>query len=1437
MSMRSDSGDEMPASGWGVDFATSNISKTDDFGASLMFAKGNKENSSKELETKFEKMCKDLDDLKLLNEQYKEKWALQLSQKQETEIVCQEVEMETTQTILQLQEEVSNLQLELDKRLYSMAQENTELRNVVAAKEEEIRTHSLEWEKAIFELTTFLLDGSRSLKDACGQVKNISCSFPQVNARISEHIDLAVKNYVEKEETIQQLQSSLEEAQKVVLDMELKLSSLKEATVALSECQQDRNEGTKEVVQLREMLTEKTNMVRMLENEIKCKNNQLCKAIKRADAVFLVVKWLSDSCNVGPVNDVGRDISNPELDVLTRVGSCTITENKDVVNNHILNYLIAQVESAKFDVLEMENALRAFFTNSKTDTAAFQTGVLGLSSAYREVIQELVKDTQDIRKEVRGLKMHHRSSQYTVDLETTANIFQVFTDYHHTLRQIQDQCVEMNKRFHVIQKCIRTEDVPRFLVAGEDIVDADELSADSSSVSELSAESDTNASTSKSEGEAYTYDFNFPGQVSEQVVDLKSDGGIVTLSNDKPSTTSTLVKRPIHCGAAVSSLSKELDATHDSFHGLYVCLSALLKELDDGSCAYPKDLKKEASHLMRLNDDMACKNETEVFSFGDIEHTDGFLTTFMEVHETVKEADITLHALTKALEDSKQLAATWKQVGESLMIERSSLAEEIQKLNSSILHKEQENQLLRDHIHISLLEMSNMVSTLKECFLQVQTDVEKKLMIMYSDILLMGQEMSNFMNRLRSSLEDICSQVVDEGFESFVLYNCWVKELISNVSSSSANNNFQSPWQGELHNLQTVCSDGVEPVQRIGNEFTGKRDQILFIKNTPNEPSLPNVDVINENMALRKELQRKQELLEGLLFDFRLLQESASNSKDIKDQTEKLIFSLSQVRYELGLKTSQLEDILVQNRKLEGSLVDTEKALTMSNYELSLAKESIDELSNQNVELRELLGELYAKKSEAEEQVDEHKEVIKGLEKEIANLTTSLENQSLSLFASIENELRKVIMERDQLHEEVCILNDKLEMASSLVDEKEAIAMEARQESESCKLYAEQKEEEVKILEHSVEELEGTINVLEEKVHEMDEEVGRHRLLNDSLEIELQTLKERLLLVENVPQHAHSDNTSAHPDELISRQLPTITLELQEALNQIKFLEKENAEQDKEIKKCQEYISELVLHAEAQALQYQQKYKCLESMFREVKAESSNSTSMVSTSEKMEKSSIRTRGSSSPFRCISNLVQQMHQEKEQELSAARSRVEELEALAASRLKEVCMLQTRLAAVESMTHDVIRDLLGVKLDITNYAEKENLNLRLQINDLLEERERCISELKTKEADIIDAQIAVQQLQERDQLLSAQNEMLKTDKTNLMRKIAELDDMLKKLLGKQNDQHPSQSSRIQGKGALDSSNNGLNRRLSQAERISRVNQELARYCKSAGNNSHR
>lgn len=110
-------------------------------------------------------------------------------------------------------------------------------------------------------------------------------------------------------------------------------------------------------------------------------------------------------------------------------------------------------------------------------------------------------------------------------------------------------------------------------------------------------------------------------------------------------------------------------------------------------------------------------------------------------------------------------------------------------------------------------------------------------------------------------------------------------------------------------------------------------------------------------------------------------------------------------------------------------------------------------------------------------------------------------------------------------------------------------------------------------------------------------------------------------------------------------------------------------------------------------------------------------------------SPFKPKGSGSPFKCI-GLGYQLKCEKDEENNAERLRIEELEALAASKQKEVgyftpiflqfffyysvCsfspnwfpfpqifMLNSRLASAESMTHDVIRDLLGVKLDMSSY----------------------------------------------------------------------------------------------------------------------------------------
>ncbi|KAK1387409.1 Kinesin motor domain-containing protein [Heracleum sosnowskyi] len=808
-----------------------------------------------------------------------------------------------------------------------------------------------------------------------------------------------------------------------------------------------------------------------------------------------------------------------------------------------------------------------------------------------------------------------------------------------------------------------------------------------------------------------------------------------------------------------------------------------------------------------IQEKSGCFKSKEIVADREVSQTGSFFKKFEEAHATMQEADVMLNALLRANEDSRQLTGTWRQTGEELMMEKVSLTEEIEQLKSSLHLKDTENEILQDQIHGSFSEIANLITSLEVSILHMQRDTERMCKVVFSDALMIVKEIMRYICISRSSLESICAEAMEREFAYFVLHQCTVGEYLKKFKSSSEDIfPHQNGLQQDLGHFLT-CKHLIGESDMTINVVQGdEQDQSAIPSRMEDIKSARSyTDTMYENLELRKELQRKDVLLKGLLFDISLLQESTSTTKDLRVETENLVACLSQNQHKLQMKTSQVEDLLVQNTNLECRLADAETAFYVANSDLELVKGTIDDLSSQNAEFKVLLRDLNLRKSEAEEQLAEQRDVVKTLEKEILLKTSSAEKQLYSSFEDLENYSRMVSGERDQLHEQIVVLQDKLDMVCSLADENEAIAVEARQESEASKMYAEQKEEEVKILEHSVEELEFTINVLEKKVNEMNEEVERHRIMSDSLELETQALRQRLLTVENYAENRESEHFSGErpAGDQLSR-----SLELHDAHKQIIALENELAEQTKEIKESKEYISELLLHAEAQASQYQQKYKTLEAMVHEVKTDSSNAISASSMVDKTEKGLTKPRGSSSPFRCIGGLVQQMNVEKEKELSAARIRIEELTVLNASRQREVCTLNTRLAAAESMTHDVIRDLLGVKLDMTNYAnmmdqyqlqklveeaqqqadkfitmDKEIVNLRSKIEELIEERERCILEVNRKEADIFAIQMTIEQIQERDQLLTAQNEMLKADKTNLQKKVAELDDLVKKLCGTQ------------------------------------------------------
>ncbi|XP_020889083.1 kinesin-like protein KIN-12C isoform X3 [Arabidopsis lyrata subsp. lyrata] len=1215
------------------------------------------------LQFKLGKLMKDLEEARTLNCQYEKEHMSQLSQQEDIEVVREQVETETARTILELQEEVIALQSDFQRRICNLTEENQSMKNTITAREAEIRALNQDWEKGTLELTNFIVDGSKSIKNASTQIESIICSFPQVNAWIGDYVEKAAKNCIKKEETILLLQKSLEDARILVAEMNLKLNSLKGATIALNEFQLGGNAATtEEAFNLNNDVDRMSNEVDTLESDLKAKRYSILKTERHAEAAFAVKKWLADSRKQHQMLEKVQDQSVKEFGTLSSISASPSAEGN-------------------------------------ADISLLRDGYLS-DAIYPK-----------------GDELSTSSSEFSNS-------------------RWQHDCV-------LNVKC---------------------------------------QGVSSSESDAQE-------------------------SNNKTTSAALIAKNGsahcVYCGEGRQSVEKPLTIMMGRAETEY-------------KCSDPR-----------------------------MDPVKSFFDRFEEVNATMKEADLTICELVKANEKSNNVTEMWLQTHEELMVKEKYLMDDLEQVKSTLSACEEENQILLNQTHSTLADMENSVSLLEEYIQEMKRGVEETLEALFSHVLLAGKELLQLISNSRPSLEQIVSETMEREFTMYATYQCHIGKLIDQILDQR-----KQVITPHLSGQQSVKINAIG--YNAEDEVTGKQNTAEIVTGLENDEVVQSHEsLLYENLYLKKEIERKDALFEGLLFDFRLLQESASNKRDIKNEMDELFDALCKVQLELELKASQVHDLFVHNENLENCSIDLKTALFTSQSDLEQAKERIQILVEQNDELRVLVSDLCTEKLAAEEGLDEQKDLVKRLEKEILHLTTTSEKQLLSAVKSIEENLKKTSDEKDQLVDEICSLNNKLELAYAIADEKEAIAVEARQESEASKIYAEQKEEEVKILEISVEELERTINILERRVYDMDEEVKRHRTTQDSLETELQALRQRLFRFENFTGTVVTTNESTEEYKShISR-----STGLQGAHSQIQVLQKEVAEQTKEIKQLKEYISEILLHSEAQASAYQEKYKTLEVMIRDFKLEDSSSSAAETISHKTERSSIRSRGSSSPFRCIVGLVQQMKLEKDQELTMARVRVEELESLLAVKQKEVCTLSTRIAAADSMTHDVIRDLLGVKMDITSYAElidqhqvqrlveetqqhaeeilskeHEIINLKRHIDCLVKERESCMSELNKKDTDVLATQISLDQLQERVQLLSMQNEMLKNDKSNLLRKLAELDRTVHD--ARASNHRASQTTKDTVSFKL--ADTDYTKRLENAQKLlSHANNELAKYRKTSNN----
>ncbi|KAG7582503.1 Kinesin motor domain [Arabidopsis suecica] len=648
--------------------------------------------------------------------------------------------------------------------------------------------------------------------------------------------------------------------------------------------------------------------------------------------------------------------------------------------------------------------------------------------------------------------------------------------------------------------------------------------------------------------------------------------------------------------------------------------------------------------------------------------------------------------------------------------------------------------------------------------------------------------------------------------------------------------------------LEKLTRDGMAISDKMLQLICENVNRASGFANTVQSLQIDVQDLLSENLNLHDELLRKDDVLKGLSFDLSLLQESASNSRDKKDETKEIMVHVEALEKTLALKTSELEDAVSHAQMLEVQLQESKDITRNLEVDTEKARKCQEKLSAENKDIRAEAEDLLAEKSSLEEELIQTKKVSESMEMELFNLRNAL-GQLNDTVAFTQRKLNEAIDDRDNLQDEVLNLKEEFGKMKSDAKEMEARYIEAQQIAESRKTYADEREEEVKLLEGSVEKLEYTINVLENKVNVVKGEAERQRLQREELEMELHTIRQQM-------------ESARNADGEMKRILDEKHMDLAQAKKHIEALERNTADQKTEISQLSAHISELNLHAEAQAREYMHKFKELEAMAEQVKPEIHVSQAIDSS---LSKGSGKPRGSGSPFRCIGlGIAQQMRSEKDEELAAARLRIEELETVVATRQKEIFLLNSKLAKVDSMTHDINRVLLGVKQNVTNCAsfldsqqvlkitemlqhnssdsrerDLEVSHLKQQLNEYNEERQGWIEEIEGKQTDLVTAQIKLEEHRQYEQLLKKENELLKKENVTHKRKVMELEGEMNKLSSHQN---PEWRTRDQARikeenNVLKLQLDELNLKLRRADvSVSRAKEELAFYRASSGKNPH-
>lgn len=216
----------------------------------------------------------------------------------------------------------------------------------------------------------------------------------------------------------------------------------------------------------------------------------------------------------------------------------------------------------------------------------------------------------------------------------------------------------------------------------------------------------------------------------------------------------------------------------------------------------------------------------------------------------------------------------------------------------------------------------------------------------------------------------------------------------------------------DLAHAISSIEESFHEIKRItSEELGGVKSDIAFLMKELKE-WVEKSRAIFLNLPLKREIERKDEIVEGLFFDLRLLQESTSGKSNIRKKYKETIEKMQEQQKVLKMDISGLRSQLERTQNL-CSAFEKEKN-----------------------ELHHLLEEELITRAEIEEMLKEKSLVINGLEKEILSMNGRMVRE-------LDKEKENIAREREELEKEVLHLKARFEMAVALAEEKEAIAVEA----------------------------------------------------------------------------------------------------------------------------------------------------------------------------------------------------------------------------------------------------------------------------------------------------------------------------------------------------------------------------------------------------------